>query len=688
MIHEIRKRDGTLVRFSRAKIAHGILKSLEETKTGGRDDAEMLTGKVIQMLGKVKGSPWVEDVQKAVERVLVYEGYEEAAKAYMNYRMRGEELRALRSFIDVKDDLKLGVNAMSVLKERYLLRNERGVLETPSQMFRRVARAVASVERNYGKGEKAVREIEEQFYSIMSSLDFLPNSPCLMNAGTPLGQLAACFVLPVEDSLEGIFDSVKHAAIIHQSGGGTGFSFSRLRPRGDTVKSTFGVASGPVSFMKVFNEATEVIKQGGRRRGANMSVLRVDHPDILDFIRSKDQGGLDNFNISVAITKSFMRALYGNKEYGLVNPRDGKAVRKLKAREVFDFICASAWRTGDPGVVFIDKVNEQNPTPRIGEIEATNPCAEEPLLPYESCNLGSINLSKYVNNGKPVWERLRETVTFGVRFLDDIIDANVYPLPPIERMAKANRKVGLGVMGFAEFLIKLGIPYDSDDGVKMGEKVMGFVWKEAVKASEELAEERGNFPNFHGSLWERKGHVKMRNATLTTVAPTGTVSIIAGCSSGIEPLFAVSFVRNVMEGAKLVEVNPLFESIARERGFYSEALMMEITRTGSIQRIKGIPSDVKSLFVTALDIEPEWHVKVQAAFQKFSDSAVSKTVNLPETATVEDVKKVFMLAYKLGCKGITVYRYGSKPNQVLTIGEHVTASSEYSGGCTTIDCHF
>ena len=592
-----------------------------------------------------------------------------------------------KNFIGAKDDLKLSLNAMEVLKRRYLLKNELGeVIETPSQMFERVAKAIARAELNYGKSKEEVKEIERRFYLLMRNLEFLPNSPTLMNAGTELGQLAACFVLPVEDSIEGIFGAVKNMAKIHQSGGGTGFSFSRLRPKEDVVKSTGGVASGPVSFMRVFDVATDVIKQGGKRRGANMGILNADHPDILEFIRAKERGEFANFNTSVAVTDEFMHAVERNDEYGLVNPRTKGEVRKINAREVFNEIVTYAWKIGDPGIVFMDEINRRNPISAVGEIEATNPCGEQPLLPYDSCNLGSINVSKFVKkgDGEIDWERLRGVIWISVRFLDDVIDVNRYPLPEIEKMTRANRKIGLGIMGFAELLIKLGIAYDSKDALSVGEKLMQFITNEARQCSAELGLERGSFPNFGLSVWNSE-YEAMRNATLTTIAPTGTISIIAGCSSGIEPIFAVAFVRNVMGG--MLEINKLFEGIAKEKGFYSKELITEIAKCGSVQDIDGIPEDVKMVFVTALDISPEWHVRMQAAFQKYTDNAVSKTVNLPSDATWGDVKKVFLLAYKLKCKGITIYRYGSK-EQVLSLNipklmleEYVCADSEYTGEC-------
>jgi ribonucleoside-diphosphate reductase alpha chain len=528
----------------------------------------------------------------------------------------------------------------------------------------------------------------------MSNLEFLPNTPTLMNAGTKLGQLSACFVIPVKDSIEGIFDAAKWTAIIHQSGGGTGFSFSGLRPSGDVVKSTGGVASGPITFMTIFDQTTAVIKQGGKRRGANMGILRVDHPNILEFVTCKEKlDFLTNFNISVAVTDKFMRAVEKNETYPLINPRNKKIVKKLKARKVFELIVRNAWKTGDPGIIFIDEINRKNPTPKVGRIEATNPCGEQPLLPWESCNLGSINLSKVIRENTINWKKLKELIHLGVRFLDDVIDANKYPSPQIEKITHANRKIGLGVMGFADALIKMGISYNSKRALKIAEKIIKFMQREGHIASQQLARERGDFPNFKESIWKtREKYKHMRNASVITVAPTGTISIIAGCSSGIEPLFAVSFVRNVMKGTRLLETNKLFEEMARKRKFHSKKLFMQIAKLGSVQKISKIPKDVKKLFVTALDISPPWHVRMQAAFQKYTDNAISKTINLPENASPNDVRKAFWLAYKLKCKGITIYRYGSKPNQVLTFGDedaskkNVVADSEFSGGCEGFVC--
>ncbi|WP_287154906.1 vitamin B12-dependent ribonucleotide reductase [Candidatus Solincola tengchongensis] len=700
-LDRIRKRDGSVVPFEKVKIAAAVRKALEAVGEGDPSRAESLADEVAVKLEEryVGDIPTVEEVQDLVEETLIERGLPRTAKAYILYREKRAEIRRTKDFLGVRDELKLTINAVNVLKKRYLLKDERGqVAETPDQMFRRVARAVAEAERLYDPGAD-VSAWEEEFYRLMVSLEFLPNSPTLMNAGTEVGQLSACFVLPVEDSIPGIFDAVKNMALVHKSGGGTGFSFSRLRPKGDVVQTTMGIASGPVSFMRIFDVTTEIIRQGGRRRGANMGILRCDHPDILDFITAKDQEGfLSNFNLSVGITDEFMEALEKDEVYLLRNPRNGAVTGSLHARDVFNLIVTQAWRTGDPGLIFLDTINRHNPTPHLGEIESTNPCGEQPLLPWESCNLGSINLKLMVRDGKLDRERFRSVIRTAVRFLDDVIDVNRWPLEETERVTKGNRKIGLGVMGFADALLMMGIPYDSEEGLQAAEEIASILEEESHRASSELAAERGNFPNYPGSVWDKRG-IPMRNATTVTIAPTGTISIIAGTSSGIEPLFAISFVRNVIEGTRLMEVNPIFEQVARERGFYGNDLMMDIARSGTLHYVEGIPEDVKRVFVTAFDIAPEWHVRMQAVFQKHCDNAVSKTINFPSDASIDDIEEAYLLAYRLGCKGITVYRYGSKREQVLYLGsdsmmrlmerpDYTMAESEYAGGCPTPLCFF
>ncbi|MBN2518588.1 MAG: vitamin B12-dependent ribonucleotide reductase [Candidatus Altiarchaeota archaeon] len=675
-ITKIKKRDGRVVKFDQGKITVAIYKAAVAVGGSDRALADKLSDRVVELLEeKYDGHtiPTVEEVQDFVEKVLIESGHAKTAKAYILYRQKRKELREAKSLLGVEDDVKLTLNAIRVLERRYLRKDENGkVVETPKEMFKRVAKNVARADVNYGAEEEGVKKTEREFYKALINLEFVPNSPTLMNAGRELQQLSACFVLPIEDSMESIFEAIKNTALIHRSGGGTGFSFSRIRPAGDIVKSTSGVASGPISFMKVFNIATEVIKQGGTRRGANMAILRVDHPDILDFVVAKERNdALTNFNISVGLTERFMEAVEKDEDYDLINPHTKQPVNRLNARRVFDLIVTMAWKNGEPGIVFLDRLNKDNPTPALGEIESTNPCGEQPLLPYESCNLGSLNLSKVItyhdNKAMIDYPKLKRLVRMAVHFLDNVIDMNKYPLPQIEKMTLGNRKIGLGVMGFSDMLIELGIPYNSEEATKLGGDIMKFIHEEGNRMSQELAEARGPFPNFKKSVFAKTP--PMRNATVTTIAPTGTISIIAGCSSGIEPLFAISYVRrNILDtGDELIEVNPLFERIAREKGFYSEPLMRLIARKGSIQSIEEIPPDVRRVFTTAHDITPEDHVRMQAAFQEYTDNAVSKTVNFPHDASTEDIEKVYVLAYKLGCKGVTIYRDRSREQQVLNI---------------------
>ena len=695
---QVIKRDGRVEPFNAEKITAAIVKAMQATGAPDGAFARASTERVIEQLGE---RPTVEEIQDVVERVLVEAGRTDLAKAYILYRQRRADLRRAKHLLGVADDLKLSVNASQVLERRYLQRDARGhVVETPREMLVRVARAIAAPDANYpacgtaalgcdsprptAEGRCAtqsdIESTEHEFLEMMARLEFLPNSPTLMNAGTELGQLAACFVLPVGDSLPEIFDTVRDMALIHQSGGGTGFSFSRLRPKGDIVRSTGGVASGPVSFMQVYDATTNTIKQGGRRRGANMGILRVDHPDVVEFITAKLDGTtLRNFNLSVAVTDAFMDAAARNGDYELRNPRSGEAVGRRNAAELLDLIATSAWRSGDPGLLFIDEINRHNPTPNLGPIEATNPCGEQPLHPYEACNLGSIDLSKFVRDGDFDWERLAATIPKCIRFLDNVIDASRYPLDAITAITRANRRIGLGVMGFADALILLGVPYDSEEAIAVAERLMAFVTAEARKASVALAEQRGSFPNFERSTWRKQGFKALRNVTCTTVAPTGTISIIAGCSSGIEPLFALSYLRDALEGTRMIERNALFHQAAARRGFYSDRLFAEIARRGSCRGLEAVPEDVQRLFPTAFDIAPDVHVKIQAAFQRHTDSAVSKTCNLPETASPADVRHIYELAWKLRCKGITVYRYGSIAGQVLSLSEDACARCHRPG---------
>ncbi len=676
--------------IDRSQIAKEIFAHAESMGLRDRAKIEWLTSQVIERLEGPQPLPGMEhlvgkparlprpagsDVKGIIQDIMDSEKIKIEPKAVplpVPEEAKRVEISAVK-ITKKSTGINLTENARQVLEKRYLRKDNTGKpIETPEDMFHRVAHAIAGAETAYN-AQADIAQMEQVFYDTITSLDFLPNSPTLMNAGRELGQLSACFVLPVEDSMEDIFNAVKYTAIIHKSGGGTGFSFSRLRPETDRVGTTGGVASGPVSFIRAFDVATDVIKQGGMRRGANMGILSVDHPDIMKFIKSKsDMVSLTNFNISVAITAEFMEAVRAGADYNLINPHNNEVHGQLNAREVYNTIVDMAWKTGDPGIVFIDRINRDNPTPQLGKIESTNPCGEQPLLPYESCNLGSINLAQMVKetNGKASidYPHIAETVKIGVRFLDNVITVNKFPLEQIKEMTLSTRKVGLGVMGFADMLVRLGVPYNSEEGLKVAEDVMGFVNEKALEASVALAEERGVFPAFKGSVYDKPGMPRVRNACRTTIAPTGSLSIMAACSGGIEPLFALSFTKNILDGARLVEVNPYFEQAAKAGGFYSDELMQQLANGTHLGIMHGIPDRVKAIYVTAHDIKPEWHVRMQAAFQKHTDNAVSKTVNFPNTATREDVANVYMLAYEQDLKGITIYRDGSRDMQVLTTG--------------------
>ncbi len=662
-----RKQSDATPPVTEQNIAKAVFSAAEAVGMNDRQVLEHMAENVSRTLGVAQPLPGMES--------LVSTGKETRHKPVQSPIRPKTPLKVLptHSVIERDSELHLSDNALRVLERRYLTKDAEGNAdETPEEMFRRVAHHIASAELVLNPKADAA-SWEEQFYALMTSLDFLPNSPTLMNAGRELGQLSACFVLPVEDSMESIFDAVKHTALIHKSGGGTGFSFSRLRPETDRVGSTGGVASGPLSFMHVFDKTTDVIKQGGMRRGANMAILNVNHPDIQRFISiKKGTGILTNFNLSVGVSDEFMRAVREESEFALVNPRTGEIAERINARNLFDQIVDMAWLSGDPGVVFLDEINRHNPTPHLGRIESTNPCGEQPLLPYESCNLGSINLAHMVNETgtEPQidFERIAEAVHIAARFLDNVIEVNSFPLPEIRDMTLSTRKIGLGLMGFADLLMRMGIPYDSEEALTTANDVMGFVEDTTNAASIELAKERGVFPTFKGSAYDVPEGPRYRNASRTTIAPTGSLSILANCSSGIEPVFGLTYVRHILDKEEFLEVNPLFEEVARKRGFYTDDLMRALAEGKSLREMDEIPEDVRRVFVSAYDISPDWHVRMQAAFQRHTDSAVSKTVNFPRAATREDVATVYLLAHQEGLKGITIYRDGSREDQVLTTG--------------------
>jgi ribonucleoside-diphosphate reductase alpha chain len=666
MFSKVKKRSGKLVRFQRIKVKNAILKAMKDLDNVDAHVAEEVTKEVVRRL-KAKFEkiiPSVEDVQDITEDVLISYDLSDLAKEYILYRARHKELQDVKRLIGKKDELELTVNAITVLEKRYLLRDKTGeIRESPKQLFQRVAKHVASIEKG-----KLKKRYSKEFFSVMSNLEFLPNTPCLVNSGTRLGQLSSCFVLPLDDSIKSIYDTLKSSSLVFQSGGGVDYSFSKLRGKDALIESTNRLSSGTVSFVELFDKSSEVIKQGGIKRGSSIGVLRVDHPDILDFISAKRS--FENINISVAVTKNFMNKVIANEKYDLIDHKNRK-VSKLRARDVFEMICANSWSNGDPGIVFIDEINSKHVLRRLGRIETND------LLANESCVLGSVNLSKMIRNGRVDWVKLDKTVRIGVRFLDNVIDVNKYPLKEIEKISKENRKIGLGVMGWADMLIDLGVKYDSFDALELAKKVMKFVRDKANDESVRIGREKGVFKNYKKSTLRKK----RRNSTLLAIAPTGSISLIAGCSSGIEPLFGLTYVRNILNG-KMFEVNERLKEMLRYRGSYSKDLILKIAKKGSLKSMN-VPKEIERLFVTAFDIKPEWNVKMQAAFQGYVDNSVSKTVNLSKKCTVEDVKKVYMQAYRLKCKGISVYRYGSRDKQSLYLGDsgYLTADSDYSGGC-------
>jgi ribonucleoside-diphosphate reductase alpha chain len=685
---KVRRRDGTLVPFDIARIQAAITRTAREVAYDDPDMPGAVARNVAGALGPSIAT--VEEIQDLMEARLGEAGLDEVARAYIIYRQRHAELRAAKALLGVRDELKLSLAAVTVLRERYLLRDEQGrPTESTGEMMDRAARCAAAAEDEY-RPRSSVRWAEK-FSTLLRNLEFLPNSPTLMNAGTDLGLLSGCFVLPVEDSLRAIFTTLGQAAEIQRAGGGTGYAFSHLRPARDRVASTGGTASGPLSFLRLYDTAADVVSMGGRRRGACMAVLDASHPDIRDFVTSKAKSPseLTHFNLSVGVTDAFMRAVERGGDHRVVNPRTGKTVARMPATELFDAICEAAHACGDPGLVFMDTINRANPVPARGRIEATNPCGEVPLLPYESCNLGSINLARMVTAGRVDWDRLDEVAGVAVRFLDDVIDVSRYPFPELGEATRGTRKIGLGVMGLAELLATRGVPYDSEEAIRLAGQVMDRIQRAAHKASMRLAEDRGSFPMIADSRFARSG--PLRNAQVTSVAPTGTISLIAGTTAGIEPMFAIAFTRAIV-GRRLLEVNPCFDRLARDRGFYRDELMAEIAQRGGVRGYPQLSPQVRAAFPTAAEIAPEWHLRMQAAVQRHVDAAVSKTVNLPAAATVDDVRAIYLAAWNAKVKGITVYRYGSREGQVLTYAAPepvlAQAGTEFSGGCAGRACEF
>jgi ribonucleoside-diphosphate reductase alpha chain len=693
----VRRRDRSLAQFDIARIERAVVRAAREINERRADLPATVARAVVDQLmaGRPGHVPAIEEIQDEVERQLVLAGHDAVAEAFRTYRRHRAELRDAKARLEVRDELKLGLAAVTVLRERFLLRDDRGrPTESTGKLMDRAATHVAAAEDVHRPGSAS--EWAEAFSAMLRSLDFLPNSPTLMNAGTPIGLLSGCVVLPVEDSLTSIFATLGHAALGHQAGGGTGYTFTHVRPAGDRVASTGGTASGPVSFLRVFDTAAGVMRSGGRRRGASMAVLDSSHPDIYEFVAAKrSPGEMEHFNLSVAVPDRFLRAVERGGMHRLVNPRTGRVVAPVPAVELFEAICASAHACGDPGLLFVDAIDRANPLPTLGRIEATNPCGEVPLLPYESCNLGSINLARFVRDGDVDWDRLGAVVHVAVRFLDDVIDVSRYPFTELERAALASRKVGLGVMGLAELLASLRIPYDSDDAVHLVIRLARHIRREARRASAALAEARGAFPLFAESTFAGRGSPPLRNAQLTSVAPTGTISLVAGTTAGIEPMFAIAYARTVLD-RQVVELNPLFERTARDLGFYTEQLAADVAATGSVRDNPAVPADVRAAFPTALDLAPDWHLRMQATIQRHVDAAVSKTINLPAAATLDNVKEIFLAAWRAKVKGITVYRYGSKPDQVLTLlgdrdaalGPPVRADVAFAGGCAGHACEF